>query len=356
GKRISVYKATISLAETALQNAGSPKPTLFSFLAASTAHMIDEPIDEELLPGDRLRYFYPMQLDETLDSRFKTIAKLGFGGGSTVWLAENLKFKRWRKSSGPRYVSIKIPALDTNASGERMKSKLIANANPSHEGLSFIRIPIDEFKLQGPQGTHSCLVYEPMRETLFRFQRRLPQQRLALPLFRCYIFLLLQTLDYLHTECRLIHTDIKDNNIMMTIENDAILTDFANHYKKHPQPRHVRTEDGRVTYLSEDDFGSLRGNGLLPKLADFNISFPGLVGDGGHLSAIQSHRYRAPEVLLGCPWSYSVDIWNLGLLMWNLLEDVNLFDRPAGEDGEYDPHVHLAQMVSLLGDPPRGTD
>lgn len=38
--------------------------------------------------------------------------------------------------------------------------------------------------------------------------------------------------------------------------------------------------------------------------------------------------------------------------MWNLLEDVSLFDRPAGEDGEYDAQVHLAQMVSLLGDPP----
>ncbi len=38
--------------------------------------------------------------------------------------------------------------------------------------------------------------------------------------------------------------------------------------------------------------------------------------------------------------------------MWNLLEDVSLFDRPAGEDGEYDAHIHLAQMVTLLGDPP----
>lgn len=38
--------------------------------------------------------------------------------------------------------------------------------------------------------------------------------------------------------------------------------------------------------------------------------------------------------------------------MWNFLEDISLFDRPAGEDGEYNAHVHLAQMVSLLGDPP----
>lgn len=38
--------------------------------------------------------------------------------------------------------------------------------------------------------------------------------------------------------------------------------------------------------------------------------------------------------------------------MWNLLEDISLFNRPAGEDGEYDAHVHLAQMVSVLGSPP----
>lgn len=38
--------------------------------------------------------------------------------------------------------------------------------------------------------------------------------------------------------------------------------------------------------------------------------------------------------------------------MWNLLENVDLFVRPAGEDGEYDAHVHLAQMITLLGPPP----
>jgi hypothetical protein len=37
--------------------------------------------------------------------------------------------------------------------------------------------------------------------------------------------------------------------------------------------------------------------------------------------------------------------------MWNLLEDISLF-RPADDGGEYDAHVHLAQMVSLFGDTP----
>ncbi|CAH0046049.1 unnamed protein product [Clonostachys solani] len=320
----------------------------------SRVHEIDEPIEEELLPSDRLRCFHPTHPGEILDGRFKTIAKLGFGGGSTVWLAENLKFKRWEKSFMliPCFVSIKIAALDTDASGETRYSKIITHAKRSHDGLAFIRTPIDEFQLEGPEGTHLCLVYVPMRETLFRLQHRLQRQRLAPPLFKFYIYCLLHALDYLHTECHLIHTDIKDNNIMMTIENDVVLADYVNCQSKAPQSRHIRREDGRVTYLSQDDFGPLRGSRLLPELADFNLCFPGLDGGVGHLSAIQSHRFRAPEVLLGCPWSYSADIWNFGLLMWNLLEDISLFDRPAGEDGEYDAHVHLAQMISLLGDPP----
>lgn len=38
--------------------------------------------------------------------------------------------------------------------------------------------------------------------------------------------------------------------------------------------------------------------------------------------------------------------------MWSMLEDINLIGRPAREDGEYDAHVHLARIVSLLGPPP----
>lgn len=36
------------------------------------------------------------------------------------------------------------------------------------------------------------------------------------------------------------------------------------------------------------------------------------------------------------------------------MEGIGRFDRPVGEDGEYDAHVHLAQMVSLLGEPDEG--
>jgi hypothetical protein len=45
-------------------------------------------------------------------------------------------------------------------------------------------------------------------------------------------------------------------------------------------------------------------------------------------------------------------VQTLNAQMWNLLENVSLFDKLAGEDGEYDAHVHLAHMINLLGPPP----
>jgi hypothetical protein len=44
--------------------------------------------------------------------------------------------------------------------------------NPSHEGFPFVRTMLDNFEVPGPDGPHLCLVYEPMREPLWLFQRR----------------------------------------------------------------------------------------------------------------------------------------------------------------------------------------
>jgi len=73
---------------------------------------------------------------------------------------------------------------------------------------------------------------------------------------------------------------------MVTIENEAVLAEFVEAQKKNPATRRIRTEDGHKIYVSQGDFGRLQGSRLLPKLADFNLAFPGLAGDQSHLSAI----------------------------------------------------------------------
>ncbi|KAG6263730.1 hypothetical protein E4U48_006550 [Claviceps purpurea] len=268
-----------------------------SHLQASTSeptHVVPEPV-EEARWTDRLKYFHPTEPGQILDGRFKTIAKLGYGRGSTVWLAENLECRIRSQPKLPRYVSIKIAALDhdEDAADEMEFLKLISNANPSHEGLKYIRVPLDTFDLQ----------------------------------------------------------DIKDDNILLSPMTDSDIKPFADYCQTIDQPRYIQQEDGRVTHVSHDEILGTRGMAW-PRLADFNTCFPVLPGNFCHSAEIQSDRYRAPEVFLGIPWSYKVDIWNLGLMMWNLLGDNDMLENSVDDDGKYDAHVHLAQLISMSGEPP----
>ena len=66
----------------------------------------------------------------------------------------------------------------------------------------------------------------------------------------------------------------------------------------------------------------------------------------------QPNIYRAPEVMLKAPWSYPIDIWNVGAMVWDVFEGGHLFygKDPSGEG--YMTRAHLAEVVGLLGPPP----
>jgi serine/threonine-protein kinase SRPK3 len=113
----------------------------------------------------------------------------------------------WRST---RYVTLKICNNDhadqTSASHELRISQLIATANPSHQGQQFVRKIIDSFEAKGPYGTHVCLVYEPMREPIWMLRRRFRDGRYSSNLLKYTLQYLLSGLDYLHSECHIIHT------------------------------------------------------------------------------------------------------------------------------------------------------
>jgi serine/threonine-protein kinase SRPK3 len=55
-----------------------------------STNMLQDPIEEENLPYYNAKEFNPVQHGEIYNKRYQTIAKLGFGGSSTVWLAKDL--------------------------------------------------------------------------------------------------------------------------------------------------------------------------------------------------------------------------------------------------------------------------
>ena len=118
-------------------------------------------------------------------------------------------------------------------------SQCIATADPKHEGLEYLRTVVNSFEVPGPHATHIALVYPAMRETLSRFQRRLPDSRIPNYLLKLILVRLLKGLEYLHSKCRIIHTGKLDTsalNALMTYMNYLCRPQARQHTHWHRKP------------------------------------------------------------------------------------------------------------------------
>ncbi|KAK9571763.1 hypothetical protein V6Z88_000140 [Aspergillus fumigatus] len=320
-----------------------------------------ELVDEEASPAYNPKYFYPAKPGELLANHYQLLVKIGWGTRSTTWLAKDIT--RWQPE---RFVTLKIinnRSLD-EAYRERDIEEHISRQNPSHRGRAIIRTHLDSFEVTSSEGSHLCLAYEPMREPLWILQKRFVDQRLPLPIAKAYLLILLAGLDYLHSECGVVHTDLKLDNILMTFENEDVLPNFLK-VQINSMPMQYKTESvtRRTIYRCHNDFGPLDWRELrkmVPKIVDFGLATSlksDSQGQGGiselGLHPIQPDQYRAPEVILGCGWSFSADIWNFGVLAWNVIERTELFRQTNDAQGHYDAKAHIAEMIALLGPPPK---
>lgn len=100
---------------------------------------------------------------------------------------------------------------------------------------------------------------------------------------------------------------------MTRLEDSTILERSAMDEYQNPLPQKV-CED-RTIYLSRNQYGPPKKISKilgLVKITDFGFA---VRGDGPHYGAIQVEPFRAPEVILDAGWSYSADIWNLGVMV-----------------------------------------
>ncbi|CVL11855.1 related to dis1-suppressing protein kinase dsk1 [Fusarium proliferatum] len=311
------------------------------------------PVEEEKIPNYHADRFYPIHLGQVLNGRYQIATKLGYGANSTVWLARDLNRWRW---SPEKYVAVKVNA--TNQRSRRSKGneldimRHISQVNPKHKGWHFIRKLSDSFELQGTLETHSCLVLEALREPLWLYQTRYIGSVIPPDILKILVQMILHALDYLHSECRIVHTDLKPDNIMVKIEDPSIFERDAQDEFDNPLPqKHI--DERTIIYLSRNNYGPLSVPTGTIQIVDFDLSVraePGQV----HTGAIQGEIYRAPEVILNAGYTYSADIWSLGVMLWDLLEGKSLFNPTApGNADEYDDQSHLGQISALIGPPPQ---
>ncbi|KAL4898978.1 hypothetical protein BDW74DRAFT_171823 [Aspergillus multicolor] len=184
-------------------------------------------------------------------------------------------------------------------------------------------------------GGHSTVWLCRDLHILCELRHRAPEKRLPEDLLKPTLIHILLALDFLHTEARIVHTDIQENNIMVGVKDESILVQFEEAERISPTPRKVT--ENRMIYTFRD-LG-------IPK-ARFRS------GLGDRWEDVQPLVHRAPEVVLRILWDEKIDIWNVGVLAWNLFERKNLF-YARDANGEISDSHHIAGMVAVMGLPPR---
>ncbi|CAK1360865.1 SRSF protein kinase 3 [Cercospora beticola] len=303
---------------------------------------LDSKIEEETLPDYVASNFYPASIGEILQDRYQIVGKLGFGGTSTVWLARDL--------DEHKHVAVKF-YIQSDCMGAQLDTELdvykrIENAPKTHPGRTAVRTLLDSFRVEGPAGLHHCFVHSALWESVLDLQHRNPTERIPVPVVALVLKRLFHALDLLHSECRVAHTDIKEANILLGGDS-AVFQEFENQQLTDPCPRKELPD--RTIYVSRE-LGMPRDIGE-PVLCDFGSATA--LDDGiEHREDIQPNIYRAPEVILDIPWTYSVDIWNAGCVVWDISQGESLFSGKDPELGTYRGRAHLAEMIALLGPPP----
>ncbi|KAJ4129205.1 hypothetical protein NW768_007740 [Fusarium equiseti] len=311
------------------------------------------PTEEEVTPLYHPDRFYPITLGQVLNERYQVATKLGYGGNSTVWLCRDLNqfpvspivfitdipktLGSWL-SSRERYVAVKVNALHHPGANRLNKGELdimqhTLRANPQHHGWPCVRKLLDSFKLEGRYGTHECLVMEPMLEPLWRWQHHFDGGVIPPNVLKPILQMTLTGLDYLHSECRVVHGDMKPGNLMMTTEDANVFGQSAK------------------DEFSRKVFGPLERPGII-QISDFDTSSR-TRPDKVNMGPVGAKIFRAPEIILNAGYTYPADIWSLGTMLWYLLENKDLFDPTTHGADEYNEQSHLGQITALLGPPPQ---
>lgn len=94
--------------------------------------------------------------------------------------------------------------------------KRMERGSKNHPGRSAVRSLLDSFDVDGPEDKHRCLVHPPLWDSVLTFLHRNPEQRLPAPVLAFVLKRLFLALDYLHTECQIIHAGIYSDTVLLS--------------------------------------------------------------------------------------------------------------------------------------------
>ncbi|KAG6800563.1 SRSF protein kinase 3 isoform X1 [Apis mellifera caucasica] len=162
--------------------------------------------------------YHPVKIGDLFLNRYHVTRKLGWGHFSTVWLCWDLQDKR--------FVALKVVKSASHftetALDEIKLLKDVRDTDPSDPKRNKTVQLLNDFKISGINGLHVCMVFEVLGHNLLKLIIKSNYRGIPRNNVKRIIRQVLEGLDYLHNKCKIIHTDIKPENVLVCVDEAYI--------------------------------------------------------------------------------------------------------------------------------------
>ncbi|WVW80818.1 hypothetical protein I302_102807 [Kwoniella bestiolae CBS 10118] len=256
-------------------------------------------------PWDDAEGHYIVKPDDVIGGRYKIVRLLGQGTFGKVVEARHIETRR--------KVAIKvIRAVQKYRDASKIEIRVLETLKKNDPRNENKCIHLDEYF---DFRNHPCLVSELYGMSVFDFLKQNSFQPFPEKHIQDFARSLLRSVAFLHT-LKLVHTDLKPENILLCSNESRLVGPRV----KNSKAKSVL----RNTEIRLIDFGS----------ATFENEY--------HSSVVSTRHYRAPEIILGLPWSYPCDMFSIGCILVEFYTGDALFQT-------HDNLEHLAMMEVVMG-------